>query len=99
MNARKFTAGPWRSVPTTLHGIGTLTIRRDVVSDGAPYSPAFIAGDITPSDAALFAAAPDLYAALQIITETPAAYFADASDHRRWCERTARAALDKARSA
>lgn len=64
MNAPKFTPGPWRNVPTTTHGIDLVTIRRDIVSDGAEFAPAFVAGDITPEDAVLIAAAPELYAAL-----------------------------------
>lgn len=65
MSATKFTLGPWRSVPTTTHGIDPVTIRRDIVSDGAEFAPAFVAGDITPEDAALIAAAPELYAQLE----------------------------------
>lgn len=61
MNA-KHTPGPWRSVNSTAGG-GTM--RRDVVSDGAEFSPSFVAGDILPEDAQLIAAAPALLAALE----------------------------------
>ena len=39
----------WRAVPTTTLGAGTA--RMDIVSDGAVFSPSFVAGDILPEDA------------------------------------------------
>lgn len=56
------TPGPWRAVPTTVKGAGSA--RQDIVSDGAPFAPSFVAGDILPQDAQLIAATPDLLAAL-----------------------------------
>ena len=61
------TPKPWRTVPTTVKGAGTA--RRDIVSDGAKYRPAYVAGDIAPADAELMAAAPDLLDALQALTD------------------------------
>jgi len=57
------TPGPWRVVPSTAGG-GTL--RRDVVSDGAEFSPAFVAGDILLPDAELIAMVPDLIETLKV---------------------------------
>lgn len=62
------TPGPWRTVPTTAKGAGSA--RLDIVSDGAAYSPSFVAGDILPEDAALIVRAvnshEDLLAALEL---------------------------------
>ena len=64
------TPGPWRTVPTTAKGAGSA--RLDIVSDGAAYSPSFVAGDILPEDAELIARAvnnyADLLAALEAVT-------------------------------
>lgn len=42
---------PWRIVPSTAHRPGSGSIRVDIVSDGPPFNPAFVAGDIMPGDA------------------------------------------------
>jgi hypothetical protein len=81
------TPGPWRSVPSTAGGG---VARLDVVSDGAEFSPAFVAGDILPDDARLIAAAPELLAALKDVMSDP--YFAKAAT--RYTH--ARAAIEKA---
>jgi len=52
----------WRTVLTTAKGAGSA--RLDIVSDGAAYSPFFIAGDILPEDAELIARAVNNYADL-----------------------------------
>lgn len=59
----KHTPGPWRVVPTSTKGAGSK--RRDVVSDGEVFSPAFVAGDVLEQDAQLIAAAPELLDALK----------------------------------
>lgn len=71
------TPTPWRVVPTTARGADKKTVRVDIVSEGAPFSPSFVAGDILPDDAALMIAAPDLLAALEDVMSDP--YFAKAS--------------------
>lgn len=43
------------------------SIRLDIVTDAGEYSPAFIAGDALPADAALICAAPEILEALQAI--------------------------------
>ena len=63
MNNGKHTPGPWRVVPCTLEGAGAL--RRDIISDGAEFSPAYVGGDILEDDARLIAAAPDILEALR----------------------------------
>lgn len=65
MNNGKYTPGPWRVAPCTLEGAGTL--RRDIVSDGAEFSPAYVGGDILEDDARLIAAAPDMLEALRAV--------------------------------
>ena len=70
----------WRTDPTTAKGAGSA--RLDIVSDGAFYSPSFVAGDILPEDAELIVRAvnnyADLLAALEGIAndlEQARAYF------------------------
>jgi hypothetical protein len=63
------TPGPWATVPTTAKGAHSDTKRLDVVSHGAEFSPSFVAGDVSPSDARLIAAAPDLLEALRLGVE------------------------------
>ena len=63
MTRPNLTKGPWEDVPTSSKGAGTA--RRDIVSNGTDFSPAFIAGDILPQDAKAIAAVPDLLAALE----------------------------------
>lgn len=58
------TPGPWETVKSSLH-TDTQNLRQDIVSHGAVFSPAFVAGDILPADARLIAAAPDLLEALE----------------------------------
>lgn len=60
----KHTPGPWRTVPSTAGGG---TVRLDVVSDGAEFSPSYVGGDMLPEDARLIAVAPELLAALKAI--------------------------------
>jgi hypothetical protein len=50
------TPAPWRAVQATGKNSGTL--RRDIVSDGTPFSPSFVAGDVLENDAELIANAP-----------------------------------------
>ena len=60
-----FTPGPWIAIPTTAISRNANTVRMDVVTTSGEWNPAFVAGDILPSDAHLIAAAPDLLAALE----------------------------------
>ena len=57
--------GPWIAIPTTAISRNANTVRMDVVTTSGEWNPAFVAGDILPSDAHLIAAAPDLLAALE----------------------------------
>ena len=59
------TPGPWLAIPTTAISRNANTVRMDVVTTSGEWNPAFVAGDILPSDAHLIAAAPDLLAALE----------------------------------
>ena len=59
------TPGPWIAIPTTAISRNANTVRMDVVTTSGEWNPAFVAGDILPSDAHLIAAAPDLLAALE----------------------------------
>ena len=59
------TPGPWLAIPTTAISRNANTVRMDVVTTSGEWNPAFVAGDILPSDARLIAAAPDLLAALE----------------------------------
>ena len=59
------TPGPWLAIPTTAISRNANTVRMDVVTTSGEWNPAFVAGDILPSDAHLIAAAPDLLAALK----------------------------------
>ena len=62
-----FTPGPWIAIPTTAISRNANTVRMDVVTTSGEWNPAFVAGDILPSDAHLIASAPDLLAALELI--------------------------------
>ena len=59
------TPGPWIAIPTTAISRNANTVRMDVVTTSGEWNPAFVAGDILPSDARLIASAPDLLAALE----------------------------------
>ena len=59
------TPGPWLAIPTTAISRNANTVRMDVVTTSGEWNPAFVAGDILPSDARLIASAPDLLAALE----------------------------------
>jgi len=52
------TPGPWTHTPSREHS-NPDTTRRDIVAE-SQFGPAFIAGDVSQSDANLIAAAPDL---------------------------------------
>ena len=58
------TPGPWIAIPTTAISRNANTVRMDIVTTSGEWNPAFVAGDILPSDAHLIASAPDLLAAL-----------------------------------
>jgi hypothetical protein len=53
---------PWRIVPTTAKGAGTARV--DIVTDNAEFSPAYVAGDIMPADAAFICRAVNAHDAL-----------------------------------
>ena len=59
------TPGPWIAIPTTAISRNANTVRMDVVTTSGEWNPAFVAGDILPSDTRLIASAPDLLAALE----------------------------------
>ena len=59
--------GPWIAIPTTAISRNANTVRMDVVTTSGEWNPAFVAGDILPSDARLISSAPDLLAALELI--------------------------------
>ena len=59
------TPGPWLAIPTTAISRNANTVRMDVVTTSGEWNPAFVAGDILPSDAHLIASAPDLLSALE----------------------------------
>ena len=59
------TPGPWLAIPTTAISRNANTVRMDIVTTSGEWNPAFVAGDILPSDAHLIASAPDLLAALE----------------------------------
>ena len=63
------TPAPWLAIPTTVHGRNPDTKRMDIVSNSGEWHPAFVAGDILPSDAHLIASAPDLLRALEWIVD------------------------------
>lgn len=93
------TKGPW-IVVTSAAGGGS--DRRDIVSTGTEFSPAFVAGDILRSDANLIAAAPDLLTTLDefisavegVVLEGGSVYIDRTSSG--WFDR-ARAAIAKAK--
>jgi len=60
------TPGPWRVTPSCRIGNGSAW--RDILSDGTEFAPSYI-GEALDKDAALIAAAPDLLAALQALTD------------------------------
>ena len=59
------TPAPWLAIPTTAISRNANTVRMDVVTTSGEWNPAFVAGDILPSDAHLISSAPDLLAALE----------------------------------
>ena len=59
------TPGPWIAISTTAISRNANTVRMDVVTTSGEWNPAFVAGDILPSDARLISSAPDLLAALE----------------------------------
>lgn len=62
------TPGPWLAVKSQFHRGNPASLRLDIQSHGAVFSPAFVAGDILPGDAKLITAAPVMLAALRAIT-------------------------------
>ena len=56
------TPGPWKVQPSGKVGNGTAW--RDIVSEGAPFTPSYV-GEALEQDAYLIAAAPDLLEALR----------------------------------
>jgi hypothetical protein len=62
MNNTLHTPGPWTHTPSREHS-NPDTTRRDIVAE-SQFGPAFIAGDVSQSDAHLISAAPDLLSAL-----------------------------------
>lgn len=64
MNAPTHTPAPWVTInqPNRPH-----SRRLDIVTTSGEFSPAFVAGDATPADAALISAAPDLLATLEAL--------------------------------
>lgn len=84
----KHTPGPWRVVPSSVKGTGTL--RRDIVSDGTEFSPSFVCAEVLEPDARIIAAAPDLLAALEAATEALEGFGCEDVPHYR-------AAIAKAR--
>jgi hypothetical protein len=62
------TPGPWTHTPSREHS-NPNTTRRDIVAE-SQFGPAFIAGDVSQSDANLIASAPDLLDALQVCIDS-----------------------------
>ena len=62
MNNTIHTPGPWAHTKSREHS-NPDTARRDIVAE-SQFGPAFIAGDVSQSDAALISAAPDLLAVI-----------------------------------
>jgi hypothetical protein len=65
MNKTLHTPGPWKHTPSREHS-NPDTTRRDIVAE-SQFGPAFIAGDVSQSDANLIAFAPDLLLALETL--------------------------------
>ena len=61
------THGPWTHTPSREHS-NPDTTRRDIVAE-SQFGPAFIAGDVSQSDASLIASAPDLLSAVDSCLE------------------------------
>lgn len=74
MTETKFTPGPWSLARGEVHHVGRLVITAKGMPPNSPL--AFVGGadwdDAAQNDAALIAAAPDLYAALARIVESVA---------------------------
>jgi hypothetical protein len=67
MNTAQHTPSPWTHTPSREHS-NPNTTRRDIVAE-SQFGPVFIAGDVSRSDAAVIAAAPDLLFALEACME------------------------------
>jgi len=65
MNTTQHTPGPWAHTPSREHS-NPNTTRRDIVAE-SQFGPVFIAGDVSRSDAAIIAAAPDMLSALEAL--------------------------------
>jgi len=84
------TPGPWTHTPSREHS-NPNTTRRDIVAE-SQFGPAFIAGDVSQSDANLIASAPDL---LQVVEDY--VLLCDLHDYVGAVPDAARAALRKAK--
>jgi len=61
------TPGPWTHTPSREQS-NPDTTRRDIVAE-SQFGPAFIAGDVSQSEADLIASAPDMFDALQAVCD------------------------------
>lgn len=63
------TPGPWVAVKSEAHAGNPDSVRVDIHSLGAAYSPAHVASDIMSEDARLIAAAPEMLATIRDILD------------------------------